>query len=48
MFTVDYTRRQGDNNNAFIAELSFATLDWMILDKSRKFENFTIKDIDHE
>ena len=48
LFTVDYTRDTGGINNAFIAEVSFAPLDWMILDKSRKCSDFTIRDIDHE
>ena len=48
LFTVDYSRETGGINNSFIAEVSFAALDWMILDKSRKRADFTIKDIDDE
>ena len=48
LFTVDYSRDTGGINNAFIAEVSFSVLDWLILDKSRKSGQFTLKDIDNE
>ena len=48
LFTVDYSKIPDTLNNAFVAEVSFTVLDWLILDKSRKSSEFTIKDVDDD
>ena len=45
---VDYNLGTGGESNAFIAELSFTALDWIILDKIQGKKPFTLKDIDDE
>ena len=47
-FEVDYNLNTGGESNAFIAELSFTILDWIILDKIQGKKPFTLKDIDGE
>jgi len=48
LFGVDYNINPGVESNAFIAELSFTVLDWIILDKIQGKKPFTLKDIDDE
>ena len=48
LFGVDYNLNPGVESNAFIAELSFTVLDWIILDKIKGKKPFTLKDIDDE
>ena len=46
--SVDYNLGTGGESNAFIAELSFTLLDWIILDKIQGKKPFTLRNIDGE
>jgi len=49
LFRVDYNLNPGVESSAFIAELSFTVLDWIILDKIlNSSKPFTLRDIDDE